>query len=46
MDTKGYSNYTNDFGIRKVHKGNKSYDFKTPEKMLNDFLKFLKESNK
>lgn len=46
MEEKGYSNYTNYFGIRKNHKGNNSYNFNLPEKMLKDFFKYLKENNK
>ena len=42
MEKKGYSNYTNEFGVRKDHKGNKTWDFKDPSKMLQDFVVFLK----
>lgn len=42
MENKGYSNYTNQHGIRKDHKGNKTWDFKDPSKMLHDFVLFLK----
>lgn len=42
MEKKGYSNYTNEFGVRKDHKGNKNWDFKDPSKMLQEFVIFLK----
>ena len=42
MDKKGYTNYTNEFGVQKYHKGNKTWDFKDPSKMLQDFVLFLK----
>ena len=42
MEKKGYTNYTHEFGVRKDHKGNKTWDFKDPSKMLQDFVVFLK----
>jgi coproporphyrinogen III oxidase-like Fe-S oxidoreductase len=42
MEKKGYSNYTNEFGVRRDHKENKTWDFKDPSKMLQDFVVFLK----
>jgi len=42
MEKKGYSNYTCEHGVRKDHKGNKTWDFKHPSKMLQDFVMFLK----
>ena len=42
MDKKGYTNYTNEFGVRKDHKADKTWDFQEPSKMLQDFVIFLK----
>ncbi len=42
MEKKGYTNYTNEFGVRKDHIGNKTWDFKDPSIMLQDFVLFLK----
>ena len=43
MDSSGYTNLTCESGIMKNHKRRVDFDYRNPDRMLKDFLKWMKD---
>ncbi len=46
MREKGYTNFTNESGIRKAYPGGTIKTFVTPDKMLREFKSWLKKNKR
>lgn len=46
MESTGYTNYTCTIGVRKDHKRNNDWNFKSVEQLLKDYNKYLNKLNK